>query len=216
MSTPQAHPSAKKKLKVRLDTLNNTHLNPPTFTPTPTPPPTPSIVDHTFAQYKAANLSVSSQYATIGKLRSEMPIVDRDEVDDALLRSLALQLELAVFPTCKMMQVDAVAVKRMLDDSFRKAYGGAVEAEVLVKMGGLRGEGGDGAPGAGESILEEVDVVVGMPPPQKKAKMMPLGEVRKDINAYVARRKRPKYGCRVVLLRSEAVCKKWDALAGGL
>jgi len=76
----------------------------------------------------------------IGKLRDELPIIDRDEVDEVLLRSMAQQLELAVFPTCKMMQVEPVAVKRMLDDQFRKAYGAEVDISVLRKLGLCRVE----------------------------------------------------------------------------
>jgi hypothetical protein len=71
----------------------------------------------------------------IGKLRDEMPIIDRDKVDDVLLRSMAQQLDIGIFPLCKMIQVDPAAVKRMLDEQFRRAYGLEVEADVLKKLG---------------------------------------------------------------------------------
>jgi hypothetical protein len=48
-----------------------------------------------------------------------------------LLADLAKQLEIGVFPTCKIMHVNPKAVKRMMDDQFRKAYGLEVEEEMF-------------------------------------------------------------------------------------
>ncbi|KAH9876598.1 hypothetical protein J1614_003729 [Plenodomus biglobosus] len=101
----------------------------------PTPPPSDSedtppnfshplhLKDFTFEQYKATHLNVTEQHDLIGKLRAEVPLIERDAIDSMLLRSLAQQLELVIFPTARMMHVDPRAVWRMLEDEFRKAYG---------------------------------------------------------------------------------------------
>jgi hypothetical protein len=230
------------KLVVRLGGLNDIRLgtpaHPPTFKPlvaAPPEKPEPSVADYTFEQYKAANLNIDQQHELIGKLRDELPIIDRDEVDDTLLRSLAQQLELAIFPTCKMMHVDPLSVKRMLDDEFRRAYGPEVEAEVLTKLGLCRlediqkavtaekirraaKEEGDMeqiTAGIEETLMEEEGDSVQLPPPQKKAKMAPPNKTQKDLKAYIARRKRAHRGCKIVTLRSQAVSQKWEALSSG-
>ena len=141
MSTPQFRQQKKKKLVVHLSGLNDIRIGTPAYAPPSIPravrpePHKSSIADCTFEQYKAANLSIDDQHNVIGELRGELPIIDRDEVDDVLLRSMGQQLELGIFPTCKMMQIDPAAVKRMMDEQFRRAYGLEVEAEVLHTLG---------------------------------------------------------------------------------
>ena len=140
MSTPQIR-KPKKKLTVHLSGVNDIRIGTPAYAPPLIPraarpePPKLSVADYTFEEYKAAKLSIDDQHSVIGKLRDEMPIIDRDEVDDALLRSMAQQLERCIFPTCKIMHVDPAAVKRMLDEQFRRSYGLEVEAKVLEKLG---------------------------------------------------------------------------------
>ena len=94
-------------------------------TPAPPPAPTsaaPSLFDFTYEEYKAANLNVSEQWELIGKIREEVPLTDRDEIDGLLLANMAKQLDECIFPTCKMMHVDPRAVKEMLMKAFDKAY----------------------------------------------------------------------------------------------
>ncbi|KAI4909548.1 hypothetical protein J4E90_008245 [Alternaria incomplexa] len=213
-----------------------TPAHPPSFLPpntTPVAKREPSITDYTFEQYQAANLSDDQKHTVIGKLRDELPIIDRDEVDDVLLRSMGQQLGLAVFPTCKMMHVDPVAVKRMLDDQFRKAYGAEVEAEVLGKLGLCRVEDVEMAVAAermrirtkkkgkrqklGESEemladVEEDSAVHAPSPPNKEVKTAPKS-IEDEIKAHIARRKRAKRGVRMVTLRSGAVSQKWEELS---
>ena len=145
---------------------------------------------------------------------------------------MAQQLELAVFPTCKMMQVEPVAVKRMLDDQFRKAYGAEVDASVLGKLGLCRVEDAEMAVaaeriristkkkgkrqklGKSEEMLveEEEDAVANtLSPPNKKVKTAPKS-IGDEIEVYIARRKRAKRGVRMVTLRSSAVSQKWEEL----
>lgn len=223
----------------RLRGLNDirigTPAHPPSFLPpntTPVAKREPSITEYTFEQYQAANLNDDEKHAVIGKLRNELPIIDRDEVDEVLLRSMAQQLELAVFPTCKMMQVEPVAVKRMLDDQFRRAYGAEVEASVLGKLGLCRVEDVELAVaaeririsakkkgkrqklGKSEEMLveEEKDAVANAPsPPNKEVKTAPKS-IEDEIKAHIARRKRGKQGVKMVTLRSVAVSQKWEEL----
>ena len=213
-----------------------TPAHPPSFLPpntTPVAKREPSITDYTFEQYQAANLNDDEKHAVIGKLRGELPIIDRDEVDDVLLRSMGQQLELAVFPTCKMMQVEPAAVKRMLDDAFRKAYGAEVEAEVLGKLGLCRDEDVEMAVAAermristkkqgkrqklGKSdetlVGDEEDAIANAPfPTAKRTKKAPNG-IAKDIEAHITRRKRAKRGVKMVTLRSGAVSQEWEKLS---
>jgi len=213
-----------------------TPAHPPSFLPpntTPVAKREPSITDYTFEQYQAANLNDDQKYAVIGKLRDELPIIDRDEVDEVLLRSMGQQLGLAVFPACKMMQVDPVAVKRMLDDQFRKAYGAEVEASVLGKLGLCRVEDAELAVAAeriristkkkgkrqklGKSdevlVEDEEDAVANAPsPPNKEVEGAPK-IIEEEIVAHISRRKRAKRGVRMVTLRSVAVSQKWEELS---
>ncbi|KAI4684415.1 uncharacterized protein J4E84_006405 [Alternaria hordeiaustralica] len=213
-----------------------TPAHPPSFLPpntTPVAKRKPSITEYTFEQYQAANLNDDEKHAVIGKLRGELPIIDRDEVDEVLLRSMAQQLDLAVFPTCKMMQVDPAAVKRMLDDQFRKAYGAEVEASVTRKLGLCRVEDVELAVaaeriristkkkgkrqklGKSEEMLveEEEDAVATAPsPPTKEVKTAPKS-IENEIKAHIARRKRAKQGVKMVMLRSEAVSQEWEKLS---
>jgi hypothetical protein len=109
-----------------------TYPEAPSASSIPNPAPVPSTFDDfTFEDYKAANLNVDQQYDLISKLHNEVPLVDRDEIHSMLLADLAKQLEIGVFPTCKIMHVNPKAVKRMMDDQFRKAYGLEVEEEMF-------------------------------------------------------------------------------------
>jgi hypothetical protein len=228
------------KIVVRLGGLNDIRLgspaHPPTFTPpvvTPSEKLEPSIADYTFEQYKAANLNIDQQHDIIGKLRNELPIIDRDEVDDTLLRSMAQQFELAIFPTCKMMHVDPLAVKRMFDNQFRMAYGPEVGAEVLAKLGLCRLEDIEksvtavktgmvtkedvehSAANVEESSIRQERDTVAPPPPKKKARMAPPNNTQKDLKAHTARRRRAHRGCKILTLRSVVVSQKWEALSSG-
>ncbi|KAI4950050.1 hypothetical protein J4E91_004706 [Alternaria rosae] len=208
-----------------------TPVHPPSFLPPAAAPPEkrePSITDYTFEQYQVANLNDGQKHTLIGKLRDELPIIDRDEVDDVLLRSMAQQLELAVFPTCKMMQVDPVAVKRMLDDQFRRAYGAEVEAKTLGKLGLCRVEDVEKVVAAeriristkkkgkkqklekSEEMLVEVEEDAAAHAPEESEAP---NDTKKDVKAHVARRKRGKRGVRMVTLRSVAVSQKWENLS---
>ena len=235
--THQGMPKRDKKSEPRVvvgrlrgvnDIRIGTPAHPPSFLPpnsTPVAKREPGITDYTFEQYQAANLNDEQKHAVIGKLRDELPIIDRDEVDDVLLRSMGQQLELAVFPTCKMMQVEPVAVKRMLDDQFRKAYGAELEADVLGKLGLCRVEDVEVAVAAermrvstkkkgkrqklekSEEMLVEVEenaVATAPSPPNKEVKTAPKS-IEDEIKVYIARRKRAKRGVRMVTLRSGAV-----------
>jgi hypothetical protein len=94
----------------------------------------PNVLDYTFEEYKAANLNINQQQSLISTIRNELPLVDRDEVDSLILQDVAKQLQLCVFPMCKMMQIDPLAVKRMMDEQFRKAYGIEVDQAVTEKQ----------------------------------------------------------------------------------
>ena len=102
--------------------------------PVSTMPNVPNIsdlADLTYDEYKAFSLSSAQQHDLIGEIRAEIPLVDADEVNNWLLDSLAKQLSACVFPTAKMMHIDPVAVKRMLDTEFRRAYGQDLEASII-------------------------------------------------------------------------------------
>lgn len=213
-----------------------TPAHPPSFLPLAAAPlekREPSITDYTFEQYQAANLNGGQKHTLIGKLGDELPIIDRDELDDVLLRLMAHQLELAIFPTRKMMQVDPVAVKRMLDDKFRKAYGGEVEASILGKLGLCWVENIEMAVAAermhistkkkgkkqklekNEEILveDEEDAVANAPFLLEKKAKEARNDIEKDIKAHVASRNRGRRGVRMVTLRSVAVSQKWEKLS---
>jgi hypothetical protein len=242
MSTPQIR---KKKLKVRLGLPIGTAPTPTTSVfdpfPQPTPaapaPPTePSIFDFTFEDYKAANLNINEQHDLIGKIREEVALIDRDEIDGLILEDMAKQLQMCVFATCKMMHVDPVAVKRMLDGEFRKAYGVEVEQEVAMKeeMGvskeeekkiNAKGEedGGDRQ----EASAKEKDSYIAtgsrggesappVEPPSKKIKRAQPSVVQKEVKAYEAKRKRGHKKVLVLTLRSKSVAEKWESLCSGV
>ncbi|KAL1801523.1 hypothetical protein ACET3X_001865 [Alternaria dauci] len=226
------------KMVVCLSGLNDIRLGTPAHPPTKPPIAAapkklePSITDYTFEQYKAANLNIDEQYDIIGKIRNELPIIDRDEVDNTLLRSIGQQFELAIFPTCKMMHVDPLSVKRMFDDQFRRAYGPEVEAEVLAKLGMCRLEDIEKAVTAvkagnvtkeedverstadlGEESKREEEHAIAPPPPKKKAKRAPPNDTQADLKAHIAKRRRAHRGCRILTLKSVAVSEKWEALS---
>ncbi|KAF1940354.1 hypothetical protein EJ02DRAFT_456090 [Clathrospora elynae] len=238
MSTPQAR-KPEKKITMHLSGLNDIRFNTPahglSYAPlvaTHPAPPKPSVADYTFEQYKAAGLNIDEQHSLIDEIRAELPIIDRDEVDDAILRSLAQQLELCIFPTCKMMHIDPTAVKRMMDDQFRKAYGLEAEADALEKMGLGRADEiaktaavadkitVDGeVTGIKDTMLKEKEAPAMnagfRPPPNKKTKKTPLSGVQKEVKAYADGKKRGKRGCKLVMLKSEAASKMWEGLRGG-
>ena len=238
MATPQTNRKGEKPA-VHLSSLNDIRIGTPAYprtfplraTAPPTPPPQASVADYTFEQYQAANLNVTEKHNFIGKLRDEMPIMDRDEVDDLALRDLGKLLESCIFPTCKMIHIDPVAVKRMLDDSFRKAYGLEVEMEVMGTLGlgcledmakaaatskqvvvtAEKSEVAENNMLVGDSILTAKTNVLTVPP-SKKTKKMPPNNTQKGIKAYITRRKRGRHGVHVMCLSSEAVCRKWAAM----
>lgn len=256
MATPQVR---NKKLKVVLGLDRNPTLSPapsasgtshhsiPSIRRTPAPaqgpePNTsarPSISDFAYEDYKAAGLSITEQHDLIGKIREEVPIIDRDEIDGLILSDAAKQLQLCIFPMCKMLHIDPKAVKSMLDAEFRKAYGLYVDDEVImsIEMEGPSKEATKGMVEVGvkreESAatthwdrLEESsafdeqsrvgsEVMGSVEPPNKKAKKAPLSAAQKAIRAYKAKKKKGRRGCCVLTLRSKAVAEKWAALALG-
>ncbi|KAF1925160.1 uncharacterized protein M421DRAFT_424183 [Didymella exigua CBS 183.55] len=101
--------------------------------PSSTTPSVPNISDLThltYEEYKAFDLSSTQHHDLIGNIRAEVPVMDVHEIDNWLLNSLAKQLEICIFPTAKLMHINPVAVKRMLDTEFRKAYGQDVEDSI--------------------------------------------------------------------------------------
>ncbi|KAH7069816.1 hypothetical protein BKA63DRAFT_476814 [Paraphoma chrysanthemicola] len=198
----------------------------------------PSIFDFTFEDYKATGLNIAEQHALIGKIREEVPLIDRAEIDGLMLSEAAKQLELCVFPMCKMMHIDPKAVKRMLDWEFRKAYGDEMynEQDVEVGVGKVpmdSVEDGIEADVAPVVKMEESFVLpfareessmfeessrggsmapAGQEPAKKKGKRAPLSTVQKEIRAYQAKKKKGRRGCRVATLKSGAVVEKWASL----
>ena len=245
MATPQIR---RKKLKVRLGfditasrdstPTTSTFSRPSTpfmrSTPKPTAPAEPSIFDFTFEDYKAANLNIQEQQDLIGKIREEVPMIDRDEIDGLLLSEAAKQLEMCVFPMCKMMHIDPKAVKRMLDEQFRRAYGLEVEQEVMEHVGiGAILRDATATILVRENGNLEVDVGIDesrvfdarsqvtteatptVEPPKKKTKKAQPSSVQKEVKAYQAKKKRGKKKCYVMTLRFSAGTKKWAALESG-
>lgn len=105
-----------------------------------------SVYDNFFKEYETAKLNIREQYDFIGRIRNEIPLIDRDEIDSWFLSELAKQLEISIFPACKMLHVEPKAVKRMIDEQFRKAYGLEVEQEIDAGMAPAitdEGVGGD-------------------------------------------------------------------------
>lgn len=241
------------KLKLRLldDSESDTNTAAPPHLPVkihlarPTPtfplsvPPSlplshPTSAALTFANYQSARYSsIDDQFSFITGLRAEVPAAERDAIDVDLLRDLAKQLALCVFPTAKMMQVDPVKVKRMLDEEFRRAYGDDVADEKEDKAPARQGLGetnvvagavlrenvtGVGvdkyAPGEGIGELVGGAGRVEGEPPKKKSKTVQT-DVRKEVKAYQARRKRGRRLCRVVTLRSKPASEAWDEMIHG-
>jgi hypothetical protein len=134
----------KQKLSVQLRRREN-HRNaasaacttpPCSFDQSSTTPNVPHISDLTnltYEEYKAFDLSSTQQHDLIGEIRAELPLVDAHEVDNWLLDSLEKQLSTCIFPIAKMMHIDPVAMKRMLDTEFRKAYGQDAEASIIER-----------------------------------------------------------------------------------
>lgn len=87
--------------------------------------------DPEFGEYNDLDLDVTQKHETTGKFRERIPLMQVHEVDGWLLESLGKQLETCIFPTAKMMRIDPNAVKRMLDNEFRKAYGIEIETIIL-------------------------------------------------------------------------------------
>lgn len=187
-----------------------------------------------FEDYKAANLDIRQQHALIGQIRNEVPLIDRDEIDSFLLAEAAKQLELCIFPMCKMLHVDSKAVRRMMDEQFRKAYGPEV-AEALAQdvpqatvceAGSYADVGVDGPSTAGNSVRKYSNRskdkatkagTKAMPvkePAKKKAKRAPLSVAQKEVNAYQAKRKRAKKKCFFATFRSKAAAETWAELSG--
>jgi hypothetical protein len=235
MSTPQIR---KKKLKVRLGLPIDTAPVPTSTAPVPSTEP--SIFDFTFEDYKAANLNINEQHDLIGKIREEVALIDRDEIDGLILEDMAKQLQMCVFATCKMMHVDPVAMKRMLDGEFRKAYGVDIAEEIGMKeeMGVSRERGEmqkeekisvesrqDGDRRLDVSTNEEYGFVTAgsgggerappVEPPSKKVKRAQPSAVQKEIKAYEAKRKRGHRKVLVLILRSKTVAEKWESFSGG-
>ncbi|KAF1912077.1 hypothetical protein BDU57DRAFT_402746, partial [Ampelomyces quisqualis] len=182
-----------------------------------------SVLDLSFEEYKAAHLNINEQHALIGRIRDEVPLADRDEIDGFLLMEAAKQLELCVFPMCKMMHVDPKAVKKMLDDQFRKAYGLDVEDETTRNLqkstmapGGVVGAVGvkDDIPMAGSSVESQVEDkdALADEPAKKKLKRAEKSAVQKELKAYQVKKKRGRKECFILALKSKVVAEKWAAL----
>jgi hypothetical protein len=249
----------KKKLKVRIGLHPEVELTPtplgsfyptlqaPTITAVPkapepaAAPAAPAISNYTFEDYKAANLNINQQQDLIGRVRDAMPLIDRDEIDSLMLEDMAKQLQLCVFPMCKMMHIDPLAVKRMLDDQFRKAYGmdvkeAAVEEQEMTMQLNKTGmqqnelmlvemESASGGFTRENTAMTEEKVAAGAlnelsgdmalgEPAKKKFKREPIGAVEKELRAYKAKKKRAKKRCRIVTFGSRTALQKWAELTG--
>jgi len=92
-------------------------------------PPEPSILDLTFEEHKNANLNIDEQHGLIGQIRDETPAEDLEYIDALMLGKLAKQLDMCIFPMCKMMHIDKNAVWKMLEQQFKKTYPPTEEEE---------------------------------------------------------------------------------------
>ncbi|KAF2030447.1 hypothetical protein EK21DRAFT_21123, partial [Setomelanomma holmii] len=198
-----------------------------------------SIFDFTFEDYKAAGLNIAEQHSLIGKIREEVPIIERDEVDGLLLSQAAKQLEMCIFPMCNMMRIDPNAIKRMLDSEFKKAYGEDAEQEKEIEMSvemdepkqqemqdmhvgdvgmEVKREESMAATGVMETSVFDDQFRVGSEPaladetPSKKQKKGKANAMQTAIKAYQTRRKKGRKGFRILTLRSKAVVEKWAEL----
>lgn len=237
----------KKKLKVRLGFPIETAPTPfsslfgplpaqiiPAVPAVPALATEPSIFDFTFEDYKAAGLNINEQHDLIGKIREEVALIDRDEVDGLLLEDMGKQLQICIFATCKMMHIDPAAVKRMLGGEFRKAYGVEVDDEIKMKEemgvqdtkdGVNEGVGGDGGEWQDVDEREEESYVVvdsavtasapPVEPPSKKVKRAQPSAVQKEIKAYEVKSRRGHRKVLVLTLRSKSVAEKWASLSSG-
>lgn len=185
-----------------------------------------SIYDISFEEYKAANLDIKQQHDLIRQIRNEVPLIDRDDIDGYMLAEAARQLETCIFPMCKMMHIEPKAVKNMLDEQFRKAYGQDVERQVAQDMvptiasevASDANANVDDAFTAGADIGENSSkaraakagtaAALAKEPAKKRAKRTSLSEAQKQVNAYKAKKKRGRKNCRIVTFRSNAAVKK--------
>jgi len=92
------------------------------------------IASLTYPDYKALNLSFVQEHELIGRIREEVPLIDRDEVDSIILADAGKQLKNGIFTLCRMMQIDPKAVKLMMDQQFREFYGPEVHREVSAAL----------------------------------------------------------------------------------
>jgi hypothetical protein len=110
--------------------------------PAPAPAPAAPTTFLTFEEYKASGLDIIEQHELIGSIRNDIPKADRDYIDSLLLDKAAKQLEMCIFPMCKMMHVDKDAVWRMLEDQYHKAYpivkGEEKKAEEVEQVTGVQ------------------------------------------------------------------------------
>jgi hypothetical protein len=246
MTTPQLR---KKKLQVRIGFEHEANCTraPTPHTPgfsrpgtpsvssmaKPKAPVEPSVFDLSFEEYKAANLNIDEQHALIGKIRDEVPLADRDEIDMFLLKEAAKQLELCVFPMCKMMHVDPMAVKKMLDDQFRKAYGLVEETpygmqkptiaheETMETIGVKDDDFVTRASTREPSVFSNIGSQVedGAVPTderaKKKVKRTEQSAVQKEVKAYQAKKKRGRKRCYILTLTWKIAAEQWAALTTG-
>ncbi|KAH3945159.1 hypothetical protein HBI56_057430 [Parastagonospora nodorum] len=92
------------------------------------------IASLTYTDYKALNLSFVQEHEVIGRIREEVPLIDRDQVDSIILADAGKQLKNGVFTLCRMMHIDPKAVKLMIDQQFREFYGPEVSREVSAAL----------------------------------------------------------------------------------
>jgi hypothetical protein len=236
MTIPQLR-KAKHQMRLGFDpaktvAVNLSHLpnsSSPSF-PKPAAGPASSLSNLDYETYKAAKLNVAQKYDLIGHIRDEIPLVEREEIDNMVLADVAKQLELSVFPMCKMMHIDDKAVKRMLNEQFTKAYGVEVEEEIHEQANTERMvhaeqtvtvDGADIVTVADANVRDEseagdhasgVDIMVSVERTVKKVKRAHTSAVQKEIKAYQAKARRGKKACLVVTLRAKAVTDKWVGL----
>jgi hypothetical protein len=84
--------------------------------------PEHSILDLTFEEYKAASLNIDEQHGLIGRIREDTPAEDLKYIDAMMLAKLAKQLDMCIFPMCKMLHIDKKAVWEMMEQQFKRAY----------------------------------------------------------------------------------------------
>lgn len=92
------------------------------------------IASLTYPDYKALNLNFVQEHELIGRIREEVPLIDRDEVDSIILADSGKQLKNGIFTLCRMMHIDPKAVKLMMDQQFREFYGPEVHRKVSAAL----------------------------------------------------------------------------------